>query len=168
MKNSKQKKLTIIFAFSIIAITLAISFNYRQNQTTQNVNNTYANYLKSVTDKSINLTSAYQDEIAVWNEHQYSNTTMAKITEAYLPKFIDQLVQFENTPAPAKYVKVKESYIKSFESEIKSYQFFDSYLKTNNSTANKLSNDYLSFALINETIARDAYTQANNNSNNGR
>jgi hypothetical protein len=35
-------------------------------------------------------------------------------------------------------------------------------LKTNNATANKLSTDYLSFALTNETLARNAFTQANN------
>ena len=167
MNRSRQKKLIIITAFLIITITLALSFYYRQNQSTQNVTNAYASYLKSITDKSVNLTRAYQDEIAVWNAHQYSNETMSKITEAYLPKFISQLDQFKETAAPAKYSKVKEDYVKSFESEIKSYQLFNEYLKTNNATANKLSTDYLSFALINETLARNAFTQANNISNNG-
>jgi hypothetical protein len=169
MNNSNLKKLIIVVTFSIIAITLAFSFYYRQNQNTQNDNNNaYANYLQYITDKSVNLTRAYQDEIAIWNAHQYSNTTMSKITEAYLPKFISQLNQFKNTEAPAKYSKVKEAYIKSFDSEIKSYRLFDEYLKTNNVTANKLSTDYLSFALTNETIARNAFAQANNNSNSGR
>src|SRR5690242_2547195 len=169
MNNSGLKKLIIVVAFSIIAITLAFSFYYRQNQNAQNDNNNaYANYLRSITDKSVNLTRSYQDEIAIWNAHQYSNTTMSKITEAYLPKFISQINQFKNTEAPAKYSKVKEAYIKSFDSEIKSYRLFDEYLKTNNVTANKLSTDYLSFALTNETIARNAFAQANNNSNSGR
>ncbi|MGN6823345.1 MAG: hypothetical protein ACTHJ7_11340 [Candidatus Nitrosocosmicus sp.] len=169
MKYSRLKKLIIVVAFSIIAITLAFSFYYRQNQNAQNDNNNaYANFLQYITDKSVNLTRAYQDEIAIWNAHQYSNTTMSKITEAYIPKFISQLNQFKNTEAPAKYSKVKEAYIKSFDSEIKSYRLFDEYLKTNNVTANKLSTDYLSFALTNETIARNAFAQANNNSNSGR
>ena len=121
MNKSRLKKKYFVIAFSIIAITLALSFYYRQNQNAQNDNNNaYANYLQSITDKSVNLTRAYQDEIAVWNAHQYSNTTMSKITEAYLPKFISQLNQFKNTEAPAKYSKVKEAYIKSFDSEIKS------------------------------------------------
>ena len=86
---------------------------------------------------------------------------MAKITETFLPNFITQLNLFKNTDAPAKYSKVKENYVKSFASEIKSYQLFDDYLKTNNSTANKLSNEYLTAALNYETIARNAFTQAN-------
>ena len=88
---------------------------------------------------------------------------MAKITETFLPKFVTQLNQFKNTDAPAKYSKVKENHVKSFASEIKSYQLFDDYLKTNNSTANKLSNDYLSFALRYETMTRNAFVEANNN-----
>ncbi len=123
----------------------------------------YLNYLKITADKSVNLTRVYQDEIALWNSHFYTNITMAKITETFLPKFITQLNQFKNTDAPAKYSKVKENYVKSFASEIKSYQLFDDYLKTNNSTANKLSNDFLSFALNYETMARNAFVEANNN-----
>ncbi len=106
----------------------------------------------------------YQDEIALWNNHFYSNITMAKITETFLPKFITQLKQFNNTEAPAKYNIVKKNYIKSFENEIQSYKYFIDYLKTNNSTANKLSNDNLSAALNYETIARNAFVEANNNS----
>jgi hypothetical protein len=117
----------------------------------------YSNYLKTTTDKSINLTRAYQGEIALWNSHFYTNTTMAKITETFLPKYLTQLNQFNNTDAPAKYGKVKDNYVKSFTSKIISYQLFDYYLKTNKSAANKLSNDYLSFALSYETMARNAF-----------
>ncbi len=75
-----------------------------------------------------------------------------------------QLNQFNNTEAPTTYSKVKENYLKSFANEIKSYELFDEFLKTKNSTANKLSNDYLSAALKYETIARTAFTEANNSS----
>jgi hypothetical protein len=122
----------------------------------------YKNYLENVIDKAVNLTRSYQSEIALWNDHKYSNETMAKITENYLPKFIAQLDQFNKTSAPAKYSKVKDNYVKSFDSEIKSYRLFDIFLKTNNSTANNLSNDYFSSALTFETIARNAFTAANN------
>lgn len=54
----------------------------------------YSNYLKEVTDNSVNLTRTYQDKIALWNSHNYSNITMAKIIETFLPKFITQLYQF--------------------------------------------------------------------------
>jgi hypothetical protein len=55
----------------------------------------YLNYLKTTTDKSVNLTRAYQTEIALWNSHFYINTTMTKITDTFLPKFIIQLNQFK-------------------------------------------------------------------------
>jgi hypothetical protein len=45
----------------------------------------YLNYLKTTTDKSIILIRAYQEEIALCNSHFYANTTMAKITETFLP-----------------------------------------------------------------------------------
>lgn len=163
MKKSKQNKIIIIIiAVVIIAITLVFSLNYRLEQA---ASNNYSNYLISITDKSLNLTRSYQSEIALWNDHKYSNATMAKITENYLPKFIDQLDQFNKTSAPSKYSKVKDNYVKSFDSEIKSYRLFDVFLKTNNSTANKMSNDYLSSALTFETIARNDFTAANNGSN---
>jgi len=162
MKKSKQNKIIIIIIdIFLIAITLVFSLNYRLKQ---EASNNYSNYLISITDKSLNLTRSYQSEIALWNDHKYSNATMAKITENYLPKFIAQLDQFNKTSAPSKYSKVKDNYVKSFDSEIKSYRFFDVFLKTNNSTANKMSNDYLSSALTFETIARNDFTAANNGS----
>jgi hypothetical protein len=143
------------------------SNNYFSLQKIDENNDTYANYLKAITDKSVNLTRAYQDEIAIWNAHKYSNETMSKITEAYLPKFIFQLNQFNNTLSPFKYSKVKENYVKSFECEIKSYQFFDIYLKSNSAKANKLSTDFLSLALSFETTARNAFAMITNSSSNG-
>ena len=88
---------------------------------------------------------------------------MAKITDSFLPQFKKQLNQFNDTDAPAKYGQVKESYVKSFASEIKSYEFFKDYLLTNNSDSNETSNYYLNAALNNETIARNACTAAVNN-----
>ncbi|MGN6614802.1 MAG: hypothetical protein ACTHKC_07140 [Candidatus Nitrosocosmicus sp.] len=140
------------------------SNNYLSLQKSGEDNDSYANYLKVTTDKSVNLTSSYQDEIAIWNAHDYSNATMSKITEAYLPKFISQLNQFNSTIAPIEYSKVKENYVKSFECEIKSYQFFDIYLKSNSAIANKLSTDFLSLALSFETTARNAFAQITNSS----
>jgi hypothetical protein len=52
------------------------------------------------------------------------------------------LNRFNNTEAPLKYHIVKENYMKSFANEIKSYEFFYDFLKTNDATANKLSIDY--------------------------
>jgi hypothetical protein len=134
------------------------------SQATRNLESNYSKYLTATVDKSINLTTTYQEEIALWDHQNFSNTTMAKITETFLPKFVTQLNQFNNTEAPIKYSKVKENYVKSFANEIKSYEFFYDFLKTNNSTANKLSLDCLSAALTYETIARKDYIEANNSS----
>jgi hypothetical protein len=161
MKKLNPKKTMIIGTVLIISIILLFSIHYRLLSLSKD---NYSNYLKETTDKSINLTRMYQDEVALWNSHFYSNTTMAKITETFLPKFVTQLNQFNNTEVPAKYSKVKENYVKSFANEIKSYEYFDKFLKTKNSTANKLSNDYLTAALNYETIARTAFIEANNSS----
>ena len=134
------------------------------SQMTRDLESNYSNYLEATVDKSINLTKTYQDEIALWNHQNFSNITMAKITETFLPEFVTQLNQFNNTKAPTKYSKVKENYVKSFANEIKSYECFYDFLKTNNSTANKLSIDYLSAALNYETIARKDFIESNNNS----
>ena len=161
MKKLNQRKVIIITIVFAIIIIFLFTINYRLSPTdTDN----YSNYLKTTTDKSVNLTKAYHDEIALWNSHFYTNTTMAKITDTFLPKFKTQLTQFNNTAAPAKYSQVKENYVLSFANEINSYQLFDDYLKTNNSTANKLSNDYLSAALNYETLALEAFKNANNKS----
>ncbi len=159
--NVKKKLLIVSTVAAVIVIILVFTINSRLAQTSTD---SYSNYLKLTTDKSVNLTRIYNNEIALWNSHFYSNATMAKVTESYLPKFMAQKIQFSNTEAPVKYSKVKENYVKSFESEIKSYEYFKDFLKTNNFTANKLSNDYLSAALNYETIALSAFTEANNSS----
>ncbi len=160
MNRISQKKVLIVSSILIIVIILILSINYRLLSFSRD---TYPTYLKEVTDKSVNLTRAYQDEVALWNSHFYSSKTMANITEKYLPKFLSQLQRFNNTKAPEKYSFVKENYLKSFENEIKSYQYFLTFLKTSNSTANKLSSDYLTSALNYETIARSAFINATKN-----
>jgi len=74
-------------------------------------------YLETTNDKSNNLTRAFQNKIAQWNSHFYTNTTMAKITETFLPLFVTKLNQFTNNDAVIKYSKVKENHVKSFASE---------------------------------------------------
>jgi hypothetical protein len=43
----------------------------------------YLNYLKTTTDKSVILRSAYQEEIALCNSLFYTKATMAKIAETF-------------------------------------------------------------------------------------
>jgi hypothetical protein len=164
-KNQNQRiKSSQLMDYIFINENIKIPNNLYNISSNTNPELNYKNYLENVIDKAVTLTRSYQSEIALWNDHKYSNVTMAKITENYLPKFISQLDQFIKTSAPSKYSKVKDNYVKSFDSEIKSYRLFDIFLKTNNSTANKLSIDYLSLSLTFETNARNAFTAANNNS----
>ena len=48
----------------------------------------YLNYLKTTTDKSVILRSAYQEEIALCNSHFYTKATKAKIAETFLPDLL--------------------------------------------------------------------------------
>jgi hypothetical protein len=160
MNKPIKKKLIIITSISIVIAVLLFTTNFQRFQTSKD---SYPEYLKTVTDKSVKLTRTYQDEIALWQRGNYTNATMAKITETYLPQFMKQLEDFNDTTASKKYGEVKDNFVKSFSNEIKSYELFRDYLITNNSTANELSNDYLSEALNYETIARNAYTAAVNN-----
>jgi hypothetical protein len=160
MNKSIKKKIIIISSISIVIAVLLFTINYMSFQTPKD---SYPNFLKSTIDNSVNLTRQYQDEIGLWKISFYNNTRMAKITDSFLPQFKKQLNQFNDTGAPAKYGQVKESYVKSFANEIKSYEFFKDYLLTNNSNSNETSTYYLNAALNNETIARNAYTAAVNN-----
>ena len=116
---TNQKK--ILIGSSILIIVIVYSFIHRLLSFSRDM---YPSYLKDVTDKSVNLTRSYQDEVDLWNSHFYSSKTMANITEKYLPKFLTQLHLFNNTKAPDKYTFVKDNYIKSFENEIKRLSIF--------------------------------------------
>src|SRR3981081_19222 len=76
-----------------IVSNIMISNSSLNSQIIHALEDNYSNYLKTTTDNSVNLTKAYQDKIALWNGHLYSNTNMAKITETFLTEFINQLNQ---------------------------------------------------------------------------
>ena len=164
----KRSRLTVFLALGALAVIMIIvistTMSYFVTSTTQQYSD-YPDYLTETTDKSVELTRQYQDEIGLWNQGNYTNITMAKITDSFLPRFINQLNEFNGTKTPEEYNIVKENFAKSFASEIKSYELFREYLITNNSTKNELSTDYLSDALKFETIARNAFTQLNNSTN---
>ena len=161
----KRSRLTVFLALAalvvIIIVVISNTTSYFVTSTTQQYLD-YSNYLTETTDKSVGLTRQYQDEIGLWNQGNYTNIAMAKITDSFLPRFINQLNEFNGTKAPEEYNTVKENFVKSFASEIKSYELFREYLITNNSTKNELSTDYLSDALTFETIARNSFAQLNN------
>jgi hypothetical protein len=119
----------------------------------------YANYFASVTEGSVNLTKAFQDEIRLWQSGEISNSTMAELTSQYLKRFISQLQNFNNTVSPIVFEQTKDNLVSSFSNEIKSYEFFRDYLLTGNQTKNDISADYLSQALEDEGIAFKEYEE---------
>lgn len=160
MNIQNKNKFIIFLSIGISAIVLLTIINFKYNQTPSNG---YAEYFLMVDKNAVNLTRNFQDEIALWNLGDYSNSTMAKITENYLPKFSLQLKEFNNTPPPQTYLKAKQLLVSSLNSEIKSYELFKDYLLTNNSTKNNISTNYLSDSLRYEALAfkefRNAHTK---------
>ncbi len=89
-KNPNQRiKSSQLIDYIFINENIKISNNLYNISSNNNQELNYKNYLENIIDKAVNLTRSYQSEIALWNDHKYSNATMAKITENYLPKFID-------------------------------------------------------------------------------
>jgi hypothetical protein len=154
MKKTEKKKTAFLIGISVIAIILLIFVNIKSVQTTQDE---YANYFASVTQSSVNLTRAYQDQIGLWQLGQISNGTMAEITNQYLSNFTAQLNEFNQTAPPEAFIKTKENLLSSFANEIKSYEFFRDYLLTGNITKNDVSTEFLSRALEDEALAFEAY-----------
>jgi hypothetical protein len=128
-----------------------------------NKTDNYANYFASVTLESVNLTRAYQNEIASWQLGQISNNTMVEITDQYLNNFTTQLNEFNLTESPNSFKNTKDSLVSSFSNEIKSYEFFRDYLISGNQTKNDLSTEYLSKALEDETKSFKLYQEVLNN-----
>lgn len=161
MKKTEKRKAVFLIGISSIAIVLLIFVNINSAQTTQDQ---YANYFASVTEASVNLTRAFQDQIGLWQLGQISNNTMAEITNRYLNNFTSQLNEFNQTEAPEAFVETKENLLNSFVNEMKSYEFFRDYLLTGNETKNDISTQYLSQALQDEASAFKAYEKVVNQS----
>jgi len=156
MKKTEKRKISFLIGISAIAIILLIFVNFRSVQTTQDE---YANYFASVTQESVNLTRAYQNEIGLWQLGEISNNTMAEITNQYLNNFTNQLNAFNETTSPEIFIESKKNLLESFTNEISSYEFFRDYLLTGNVTKNDISTDFLSKALEDEALAFKAYEE---------
>jgi hypothetical protein len=97
---------------------------------------------------SHSLTQNYQKEIGKWQSKQYDNKTMISITDNYLPEFQKLVNRAQSLqPTTAKYLQAKDLYVKSLQSEIRSYIHFRSFLVTGQSTEDDTSTQLLSNAL---------------------
>lgn len=94
------------------------------------------------------LTKSYQGEIGKWQSKQYDDKGMISITDKYSPEF-QRLVNRAQAlqPATAKYLQAKDLYIKSLQSEIRSYMYFRNFLVTGNKSEDDTSTQLLSNAL---------------------
>ena len=144
---------------SSLAETVQSDNTYPDNNSAINSIDEYSHYFAAVTQKSVNLTKDYQDNVGKWKLGQISNASMAKLTNDYLKNFTTQLNEFNQTNAPKPFEATKNSMSNSFSNEIKSYEFFRDYLTTGNETKNQISTDYLSKSLEDEF---DAFKSFNN------
>jgi hypothetical protein len=138
----KKKFLVIILSAAVaISIGLAISFNpFKSNI------QIFSESLDVLVSKSQELTRTYQEEVGKWNVKKLDNMTMINITDRYLSQFEELEKEARNLNVPNEYENIKNSFIRSLESEAASYEHFKKYLITGNRTEDQLSIDNLSLA----------------------
>ena len=111
--------------------------------------------LNNLVSKSQELTKKYQDEVGKWNMKIHDNLTMVTITDRYLTQFHALESDVKSLKVPNEYENIKDSFIRSLESEVASYQHFKNYLVTGNRSEDQLSIDNLSLAYQNEKTYSD-------------
>jgi len=137
----------IISAAVVVSIVLAILFNpFKSNI------QVFSDSLSALVSKSQELTRKYQEEVGKWNMKEHDNLTMVTITDSYLSQFVELENQARNLSVPNGQENIKNSFIRSLESEAASYEHFKNYLITANRTEDQLSNDNLSLAYQYEKV----------------
>jgi hypothetical protein len=109
----------------------------------------FVNLFQNISIKANLLTHNYQVEVGKWDRRGYDNTTMAIITDKYLPKYRNLINETAilSDQAPVKYNDALHLYIKSLDSELQSYTHFRNYLLTGNRAENETSVQLLSDSL---------------------
>jgi len=159
MNKSNRLKTIFLISLSSVALILLFYVNVASVQTTQN---DYANYFATFTQSSANLTRAFQDEIGLWQLGSVSNETMAELTNTYLVNFTKQMNDFNQTESPSAFESAKISLVKSYNNEIKSYQYFRDYLLTGNESLNDVSTNFLSESLKDEAMSFKSFKEVTN------
>lgn len=137
----------IISAIVIISLSLVIFVNPVKSNI-----QIFSESLNALVSKSQDLTKKYQEEVGEWNMKKLDNLTMVTITDRYMPYFTTLENEARNLTVPNGHEKIKDSFIKSIESEASSYDHFKKYLLTGNRTEDQLSIDNLSLAYAYEKI----------------
>ena len=106
----------------------------------------FTDSLRALVSKSTELTNKYQQELGKWTTKENDNLTMITITDNYLSQFEELENEARDLAVPNGQENIKDSFIKSVNSEASSYEHFKNYLITGNKTEDELSNDDLSRA----------------------
>jgi hypothetical protein len=137
----------MISAVVIISLSLVIFFSpFKSNM------QIFSESFNVLVSKSQDLTKQYQEEVGKWNMKKLDNLTMVTITDKYLLHFAKLENEARNLTVPNGYENIKDSFIRSIESEAASYDHFKKYLLTGNRTEDQLSIDNLSLAYAYEKI----------------
>jgi hypothetical protein len=143
--------------------------NNETNTNNSNEERYFVNSFQTIVIKSHLLTHNYQVQVAKWERRGYDNHTMASITDNYLPKYQNLINESMSLSfqAPSKYEKAIELYLKSLESELRSYIHFKNYLLTGNLMENETSVQLLSDALRYEAESFAAFKSVSTSTNDG-
>jgi len=112
----------------------------------------FTDSLRTLVSKSTELTNKYQQELGKWTTKENDNLTMITITDNYLSQFEELENEARDLVVPKGQENIKDSFIKSVNSEASSYEHFKNYLITGNRTEEKLSNDDFSLAFQYEQV----------------
>jgi hypothetical protein len=134
----------------VVSIGLALFFNPIESNI-----QIFSESLSVLVSKSQELTKKYQEEVGKWNLKKHDNRTMINITDIYLSQFEDLEKEARNLNVPNGHEFIKNSFIRSLESEAASYNHFKKYLITGNRTEDQLSIDNLSLAYQYEKVYAD-------------
>jgi hypothetical protein len=157
MKYKQRERIIIFSGIGVLAIIVAFAVYLElERSKVQAFSETYSRLL----DDSRTLTHNYQNEVGKWKSKQYANATMISVTDQYLPKFQSLVDRAKALPASAKYAKVRDFTVQSFQSELESYRHFRNLLATGNRAEDRISTQLLTDALGNETKAFAAFNAA--------
>ena len=112
----------------------------------------FTDSLRVLVSKSTELTSKFQQELGKWTTKEYDNMTMITMTDNYLSQFEQLGNEARDLVVPNGLENIKDSFIKSVNSEASSYEHFKNYLITGNKTEDELSNDDFNLAFQYEQV----------------
>ena len=148
--KSKKSLLGIVILAAIVSIGLLLFANPFKSNT-----QIFTESLRVLVSKSGDLTRNYQEEVGKWNMKKLDNLTMVTITDRYLSQFEELENEAKALNVPNEYENIKDSFVRSVESEASSYEHFKNYLISGDKTEDQLSNDKLSLAFKQELVYAD-------------